>query len=97
MIPEALCGEAPKGQPMIRRETLVAVCVEAPEGQPMNHGPHPRKQPGRVPKGNQPKRQGRRQGPPSSQWKRVGGRRGKEVGDHSHEPMHGEWGRSWRT
>ena len=28
-IPEALRGEAPKGQPMIRGETLKAVCVEA--------------------------------------------------------------------
>ena len=27
--PEALCGEAPKGQPMSRRENLEAVCVEA--------------------------------------------------------------------
>ena len=39
MIPEALCGEAPQGQPMIRREPLVAVCVEAPQGQPGNHRP----------------------------------------------------------
>ena len=37
--PEALCGEAPKGQPKIRRETLEAVCVEAPQGQPRNHRP----------------------------------------------------------
>ena len=36
--PEALCGEAPKGQPMIRRETLEAVHGEAPKGQPRNHG-----------------------------------------------------------
>ena len=32
--PEALCREAPKGQPVIRRENIKAVCVEAPEGQP---------------------------------------------------------------
>ena len=41
-IPEALHGEAPKGQPMIRGETLEVVCVEAPEGQPRNHRRHPR-------------------------------------------------------
>ena len=40
--PEALCGEAPKGQPMIRSESLEVVCVEAPQGQPMNHRPRPR-------------------------------------------------------
>ena len=40
--PEALCGEAPKGQPMIRSGSLEAVCVEAPEGQPMIHRRHPR-------------------------------------------------------
>ena len=39
--PEALCGEAPKGQPMIRSESLKAVCVEAPQGQPMIHRRHP--------------------------------------------------------
>ena len=31
--------EAPKGQPMIRRENLEALCVEAPQGQPRNHRP----------------------------------------------------------
>ena len=36
--PETLCGEAPKGQPMIRRETLEAVHGEAPKGQSRNHG-----------------------------------------------------------
>ena len=41
-IPEALRGEAPKGQPMIHGETLEVVCVEAPEGQPRNHRRHPR-------------------------------------------------------
>ena len=29
MIPEALCGEAQKGQPMICGENLEVVCVEA--------------------------------------------------------------------
>ena len=38
-IPEALCGEAPEGQPMTRGENLEVVCVEAPQGQPMNHRP----------------------------------------------------------
>ena len=37
--PETLCGEAPKGQPMICRETLEVVCAEAPQGQPRNHRP----------------------------------------------------------
>ena len=36
-IPEALCGEAPKGQPMTRGENLEAVSVEAPKGQPKKH------------------------------------------------------------
>ena len=38
LSPEALCGEAPKGQPLIRRESLVTVRVEDPQGQPMIHG-----------------------------------------------------------
>ena len=42
MFPEALCGEAPQGQPMIHSESLEAVCVEAPKGQPMIHRRHPR-------------------------------------------------------
>ena len=37
LSPEALCGEAPKGQPMIRRENLVTARVEDPEGHPMIH------------------------------------------------------------
>ena len=37
-IPEALCGEAPKGQPVIRREHLMTARVEDPEGHPMIHG-----------------------------------------------------------
>ena len=36
-IPEALSGEAPKGQPMISGKNLEAVSVEAPQGQPRNH------------------------------------------------------------
>ena len=39
--PEALSGEAPKGPPMIRSESLEAVCVEAPQGQPMIHRRRP--------------------------------------------------------
>ena len=38
MFPEALCAEAPKGQPVICRESLMAVCVEDPQGHPMIHG-----------------------------------------------------------
>ena len=41
-IPEALCGEAPQGQSMIRGETLEVVSVEAPKGQPAIHRRHPR-------------------------------------------------------
>ena len=88
MFLEALYGEAPKGQPMICGENLEVVCVEAPQGQPGNHRPHPRKQSTRVPKGKEPK----------SPWKKdkntivaveeTWGRRRKEVGDHSREPMH---------
>ena len=37
--PEALCGEAPKGQPMIRRENIEALRGDAPQGQPRNHRP----------------------------------------------------------
>ena len=35
--PRGPCGEAPKGQLMIRSESLKALCVEAPQGQPMIH------------------------------------------------------------
>ena len=41
--PEALNGEAPKGQPVIRREHLVAVRMEAPQGQLMYTDPEPNK------------------------------------------------------
>ena len=41
LSPEALCGEAPKCQPMIRSESLKAVCVEAPQGQPRKQDPEP--------------------------------------------------------
>ena len=57
-IPEALCGEAPKGQPMIRRENLEVVCVEAPEGQPRNHRHHPNK-----PRATSPTRERERKDP----------------------------------
>ena len=36
--PEALCGEAPKGQLMIRRENLAAVSGEDPQGHPKIRG-----------------------------------------------------------
>ena len=52
-IPEALCGEAPKGQPVIRREHLVTARVEDPKGHPMIHGcrrPH-KPRPSGNPKG----------------------------------------------
>ena len=69
VIPEALCGEVPKGQSVIRGESLEVVCVEAPEGQPRNHRPYTRK-PGKAP-GEEPKRRGRRKGPPSSPWRKL--------------------------
>ena len=38
MSPKALCVEAPKGQPVIRSESLKAVGGEDPKGHPMIHG-----------------------------------------------------------
>ena len=61
---EALCGEAPEGQPVIRRENLVTVGVEDPQGHPMIHGcprPHRAKPSGKL-KGRRV-----RSGPSSSQ------------------------------
>ena len=84
--PEALCGEAPKGQPVIRRESLVVVCVEAPQGQPMIHRPHPR-QVVRRPMREEPGRRVKRRAPRSSPWTRAGK---KESGDPSPEPLHGK-------
>ena len=95
MIPEALCGEAPKGQPVIRRENLVAVGVEAPQGQPRIHRPHP-KQPSTRPPGEEekPKSRGKSQDPPSSRWTRAAV---KERGDRSPERMRGESGQCGKT
>ena len=62
-IPEALSGEAPKGQPMIRGETLKAVCVEAPKGQPRNHRHRPRQIMGR-PMGEEEEGRRKTNGPP---------------------------------
>ena len=70
-FPEALHGEAPKGQPKNRGETLETVCVEAPKGQPRNHRPH-RKQSSRRPMGRKEREKGStrsRKAPPSSQWR----------------------------
>ena len=97
MIPEALCVEAPKGQPEIRGETLEAVYVEALEGQPRNHRPHPREQPSQGPRGEKPGKPGRRRDPPSSRWKKAGEVRKKEGGDHFHGPPRGELDPSGRT
>ena len=91
--PEALCGEAPKGQPEIRRENLEAVCAEAPQGQPRKHRPHSKKPHGTRPTGAEQGRL-RRKDPPSSRWRKVGER---ESGDSSRVPMHGELQPSGRT
>ena len=64
-VHEALCGEAPKGQPVIRRERLVAVGGDDPKGHPMIHGcrrPHSAR-----PSGN-PKGRRAQRGTPSSLW-----------------------------
>ena len=68
--PEALCGEAPKGQPKIRRGNLKADCGEAPKGQPRihscctrtSHKPRPRAEE-RGSKTNQDQ--------PSTRWMKV--------------------------
>ena len=68
-IPEALCGEAPKGQPVIYRESLVTVRVEDPEGHPMIHG---------CPRPHKPRTSGKQKermeesGPLSSRWTKAG-------------------------
>ena len=84
-IPEAPSGEAPKGQPMIGRETLEAVCVEAPQGQPRNHRPHP-KRPSKEPTGK-PEKRDKRRDPSSSPPKKEDV---KEDGGRYREPMRGE-------
>ena len=87
-IPEALRGEAPKGQPMIHGETLAAVCVEATEGQPRNHRRHPRQVMGRPMGEMQGNQRGKmREGPPSSPSRETVRR---EVGGRSRRSMPGE-------
>ena len=82
--PEALCGEAPKGQPVIRSENLATVRGEDPQGHPMIHGcPRPRKP---RPSGK-PKNRREQSCPPSSRWTRAGK---KERGAPSPEPLHGK-------
>ena len=85
-IPEALSGEAPKGQPMIRGETLKAVCVEAPKGQPRNHRRHSERVMSRPTRGKGERRR-KTKDPWSSQWKRTAE---KENGGCSPGPLHGE-------
>ena len=85
MIPEALCGEAPKGQPVIRREHLVPVGGEDPKGHPMIHGcrrPH-----GARTSGKHKKKRGEQSGPLSSRLTRMGERR---AVDRSRDNPHGE-------
>ena len=82
--PEALCGEAPKGQPMIRRENLAAVSGEDPQGHPKIHGcrkPHGAKSSWRL------KATRKETDPPSSQWTKAAG---KGSGDLSPEHLHGK-------
>ena len=38
MSPEVICGEAPKGQPLLRIENLVTDSGDDPQGHPMIHG-----------------------------------------------------------
>ena len=85
-IPEAFCQEAPKGQPVIRRETLVAVSVEAPKGQPRNHRRHP-KQVILRPTGEEEERKEKTKGPQSSRLTKTG-KKGRGVS--SPDPLHGE-------
>ena len=94
--PEALCGEAPKGQPVIRRENLEAVNGEAPKGQPRNHGCQA-KQLETKPRGKELERLGPRQreDPQSSRWTRMDTRR---HGGGSQDHQRGELahsGRKW--
>ena len=46
---QALRWEAPKGQPVIRRENLEVVRVEAPQGQPRNRRRHSQKPHATIP------------------------------------------------
>ena len=89
--PEALSGEAPQGQPMIRGETLEAVCVESPKGQPRNHR-RPPKQVRRRPMGEEPERRDKRRDPRSSRCTKAGK---SEHGGGSRDVLHGERAASW--
>ena len=84
-IPEALCGEAPEGQPVIRRENHVTVGGEDPEGHPMIHGCRRPHKP--SPSGN-PKGRRAQSGPPSSRLTKAA----KKRGGPSPEPLHGKRG-----
>ena len=94
-FPDALHGEAPKGQPKNRGENLEAVRVEAPQGHPRNHR-RQRKQHNRRPVGRKEQERTsarRRKAPPSSRW-RMGE---KGVGAPSRRPTPGELAAFWRT
>ena len=84
--PEALCGEAPQGQPMIRSESLEAVCVEAPEGHPMIHRRHPR-----HPRNGPPGQEHGREQTIKAHWSSLLTKAGKsEHGGRSRDVLHGE-------
>ena len=91
LSPEALCEEAPKGHPMIRREHLVTVGGEDPEGHPMIHGcPRPHKP---RPSGRQKGRK-KESGPPSSRLTKAARKRRE---GRSPEPLHGKRGAIGRS
>ena len=91
-IPEALCGEAPEGQPVIRRENLVTVGGEDPKGHPMIHGcrrPH-----STMSSGKRKKKEREESGPPSSRLTMMDERR---AVDRSRDNPHGEPAASGKT
>ena len=93
--PEALCGEAPKGQPEIRRGNIQAVCVEAPKGQPRNHRPRTRKPHNKRPTGEEfGRHKTEKEDPPSSRSTMKGV---KENGGRSPETLPGGLAASTRT
>ena len=94
VIPRALCGEAPKGQPMIRGESLKAVCVEAPQGQPRIHRRGPSQRRNTPPREEEKKSPKRREGPPSSPSME---REMIKNGGRSREQTHGKRGLSGKT
>ena len=91
LSPAALCGEAPKGHPKIRSESLEAVCVEAPKGHPRIHGC--RRQHSARPSGK-PKGRRAQSVTPLSRLTRMGERR---VVDRSRDNPHGEPAASGKT